>query len=184
MTNLESAAADAQTASPGLIADLRPVIDFLAEAARRRAERIVNDAAAQADATIAEAQGRADAILAAARESGAALARQSTAALLADARRDARHIVLTAKRQVYEEACAKARERLCGLANTSEASALNARLGVLARERLGDDAEVTTIDGEIGIVARLGERSIDLGTDALLERTVASLGEVMGALWS
>ncbi len=186
MTSLEDAHVDASAvpAAPELVGELETVIDYLATAAHRGAEQIASETSARVDDTLAQAQRQADAILAAARESGADLARQGASAALADARREARHTVLAVQRLVYEQARAQARERLCAIANSPEAVALNARLGDIARERLGSNAVVTTVAGEIGVVARDGDRRVDLGTDALLERAVAALGEEIGALWS
>jgi vacuolar-type H+-ATPase subunit E/Vma4 len=160
------------------------VADFIADSARRRAALIFAEAAAQADETLAEARRQADARLAAARESGAALARHSASAVAANARREARQQVLGAQRLVYEQVRARARERLRGYADSPEAATLNARLADVARQRLGEDATVTTPEGEIGVVAHRSERSLDLSTDALLERVLTSVGEEIAELWS
>jgi vacuolar-type H+-ATPase subunit E/Vma4 len=184
VTEHESGTGTVVTAASGLLSDLNPVTGFLADAARRRGEEIVDDADAQADRTLAEAQQQADAILAAARESGAAVARISARAVLADARREARQEVLCAQRLIYEQVRARLLERLRFVAHSPEAATLNVRLGNIARQRLGADATVTTPEGEIGVVAHCGARSLDLSTEALAERAMASSGEEIGGLWS
>ncbi len=123
-------------------------------------------------------------LLTAARESGAALARRGASGVVANARREAREQELGAQRRVYEQTRTHARERLRGFANSPEAGALNARLAIVARQCLGDEATVTTPDGEVGVIAEGDERRLDLSTDALVERTLVSAGEELAELWS
>ncbi len=184
MTNRKDGTGSVMTAKSRLIADLSPVTDFLADSARRRGEQIVSEAAAQAENTLAEARQQADARLATARERGATLARRSALAVVANARREARQEVLGAQRLVYEQVRTQVLDRLRQLARSPEAAALNARLREVARERLGDEATLVAPEGEIGVVAHCGERSLDLKTDALVERVMASVGEEISELWS
>lgn len=163
--------------------DVRPVAASVVALASQRASLVLAEADARADATLADARRRADEILAAARESGAADARRAALAIVADARRTAREEVLAAQRRLYERAREEARRRLVGLVASPEAAVLRDRLGAAARRRLGDDAVVTSPEGELGVVAHRGARRLDLATDTLLDAALASLGPAIAELW-
>lgn len=164
---------------------MRPVIDAFASEAQRHAERILADADANADTVLEEARRQAERLLAASRADGAAAARRLAAAIVADARREARREVLSAQRLVYEDVRAQAKAHLDALAHSTEAASLAERLGVVARRRLGDDAVVEPPEGGgLGVVARRGARRLDLSANALLEHQIASMGSEITALWS
>lgn len=183
MSTPSSTMGDTFTAKSRLAADLLPVVAWLAANAHQRAGEILAEADAEADATIADARRQGDAVLAAARESGAADSRRLALAVVADERREAREEVLGAQRRIYEQARALARHGLCDLVGSPGASALRERLVEVARQRLGGDVTVTTSEGEFGVIARRGARSLDFSTDALLEAAMASMGAAIAELW-
>ncbi len=163
---------------------LRPVSDAMVHDAARRVERIVADTDTEIKVVLDVAKQQGEDLLASARSEGAAAARRLAAAVVGDARRDARQEVLGAQRVVYEEVRTQARARLDALATSPDAAALAKRLGDYARRRLGSDAVVEFSEGEVGIIAHCGGRRIDLSVSALLERGMASTSAQIAELWS
>lgn len=154
---------------------LAPVRSWLSGQAQERAAALLDEARAQAEAVLAEARSRAAAQLGRARDEGrrqaaADLARQASAT-----RRQARAVVLGARQQARQELLVAVREAVAGLRSDAALyPQLLHRLGALARETLGEQAEVVE-SGEGGVLARHGSRQVDLSLPALAERTLADL---------
>jgi vacuolar-type H+-ATPase subunit E/Vma4 len=163
---------------------LRPLSSWLLQNAERRASQILGEADQQVAAILADAQRRSEALLESARAEGAAAARRSAARAVADARREARERILLAQRGVYEQVRSLAQGQLKELAGTPAVKELNARLASVARHRLGPKATVEVAKSGLGVIAAQGQRSLDLSSDALVERELADLAPRIEELWS
>ena len=170
---------------PGLEASLRTVTEALEVDARRQSLLTLSRADADADATLEVARTEGERLIQAARAEGAATAQRLAAAQLADARREARHTVLEAQRALFEAVRQGALEQLVSQADTPAAAELVARLGDVARARLGDHAEVRRPDrGRPGIVARRDGVVLDLSAPVLVDLELPRLGGVLEGLWA
>jgi hypothetical protein len=173
------------SARPGLEASLRSVTDALEEDARGQSALILARADADTAATLEAARTEGERLVQAARAEGTATAQRLAAAQLADARREARHTVLEAQRALYEAVRQGALEQLANQEGTSAATDLVARLGDVARARLGDQAEVRQPDGgRPGIVAVRDGVVLDLSAPVLVELELQTLGDVLQGLWA
>ncbi|HYA68138.1 MAG TPA: V-type ATP synthase subunit E [Acidimicrobiales bacterium] len=163
---------------------MRPVAAALIAEAEQRARQIgvaaTDDARDVLDVAAREAQD----ILARARAEGEDAARRTSRAILVDAQQEARRLVLDARRRAYNAVRTEALAELARRSQTPEAVELRSRLAAIARERLGQDASVTTGDDDCGIVAVLGDRRIDLRAPALVDRALRSLGPSVAGLWA
>jgi len=184
VTTIPAAASGARTSRAGLDRGLAPVAGALAAQAAQLADRILADADARANAVLDEAGRQGEELIESARADGAATARRLASSVVADARLAARQEVLGAQRGVYQDVREQAQARVTGLVDSPQATALTARLGQHARERLGDDAEMEAAAQAPGIVARSGRRRLDLSVEALIERELPSMGDEIAELWS
>ncbi len=101
------------------------------------------------------------------------------------ARRDARHAVLEAQRGLYERVRRGALEELAHQEGSPAAANLVARLGDVARARLGDQAEVRQPDpSRPGIVAARDGVVLDLSAPVLVELELQAFGDVLEGLWA
>jgi vacuolar-type H+-ATPase subunit E/Vma4 len=156
-----------------LIADARAdAASLLAAAdhdARDRIARSHEEAAELVEAARAEG----------AREAAERLARQHAAT-----RREAREVVLAARRQALDELRERARTAARGLALEDRYGELREHLRNLASFQLGPDAEIIDDpDGEPGVVARDGHRRVDYRLVTLADRAVEALGADVATLW-
>jgi len=175
----------AGTGRPGLEAGLRAVTEALEEDFRSQSVLILARADADAAATLEAARVEGERLVQAARAEGTATAQRLAAAQLADARREARHRVLEAQRALYEAVRQGALQQLGKQEGTSAASDLVARLGDVARARLGDQAEVRQPDRDRpGIVAVRDGVVLDLSAPVLVELELQTLGDVLEGLWA
>lgn len=135
--------------------------------------RVVADA--EAKAREFATQGRREGEDAAARE---AVRRRATAT------RRAREIRLQAQRRQVEELQRRSREAILRLHDDSRYPELLDRLVRTARDQLGPDAEVELDPpGLGGVIGRKGRTSVDYTLPALVDRTIASLGDELEVLW-
>ncbi len=164
-------------------APLAPVRTHMLRAARAEADRIVEEARSQAAAMVrqarrgaaeavghAAAQGRADGALAAAAE-------QSRG------RQEARSIVLSAKRQAYEELCAQVLDAVRGLRDEPGYERLLSRLTAMAVRAAGPDATVTASPAG-GVVARSHRVRVDCTPPRLAGLAMDALGDQVRELWT
>ncbi len=173
------------SARPGLEASLRAVTEALGEDARRQSALILARADADSATTLEAAHGEGERLVQAARAEGTATARRLAAAQLADARREARQTVLEAQRALYEAVREAALDELATQAGSPAATNLVARLGEVARARLGDEAEVRQPDrGRPGIVAVRDGVVLDLSAPVLVELELQTFGDVLEGLWA
>jgi vacuolar-type H+-ATPase subunit E/Vma4 len=173
------------SARPGLEASLSAVAEALEEDARRQSALILAQADADRAAALDAARTEGERLVEAARAEGTATARRLAAAQLADARRDARHIVLEAQRALYEAVRQAALEELAHQEVSPAATTLVARLGDVARARLGVETEIRLPDrGRPGIVAVRDGVMLDLSAPVLVELELQHFGDVLEGLWA
>ena len=142
-------------------------------AARNRAEQTVADARAHAAALLAERRAAAE-----------ALADLEEHERLAQARGDARAIVLRAQRAVLNGATAAARTAAVALIDDPRYERLNEALAAEARQRLAGSGPVQIVTAPNGgLVARAGSRELDYSLSAQVERLLDALGEQLERLW-
>jgi vacuolar-type H+-ATPase subunit E/Vma4 len=173
------------SARPGLEASLHAVTEALEEDARRQSALILARADADSAATLEAARTEGERLVQAARAEGTATAQRLAAGQLVDARREARHTVLEAQRALYEAVRRDALEQLANQGGSPAVTDLVARLGDVARARLGDQAEVRQPDrGGPGIVAVRDGVVFDLSAPVLVELELQTLGDVLEGLWA
>jgi vacuolar-type H+-ATPase subunit E/Vma4 len=165
----------------GQTAALGPVADALLDKARREAARIRTEASAAADAQLAQARAEATRILAGARTAGRSEAAASARIERVRARRRARSIVLTARRESYEELRRRVRSAVAArCAENPETADLLRRVAV---DRAGPDARIFTApDG--GVIAVAPGHRVDCSVPALAEHAVDLLGAEVERLWA
>ncbi|MCO5995549.1 hypothetical protein NE234_19470 [Actinoallomurus sp. WRP9H-5] len=158
-----------------------PVARYLLRTARRDADRIRAEAAAEAAATVGRARAEADALLAEARAAGAAEGAALAAEDLTRARREARAIVLRARQEACERLRAQVRAAVSALLRDDPA--LAERLRTLARHLAGAGADIAPGAGG-GVVARGDGTLVDCSPSALTDRAFEALGAEVERLWA
>jgi vacuolar-type H+-ATPase subunit E/Vma4 len=149
------------------------------------AEELVARADREADEQLARARNQAHALVEAARVDGAREAADRLARQRATARRDARQLVLRARRDALDELRAQARRAARALADEDSYPELVERLRLLATAQLGSGATITVEpDGEPGVVATDGHRRVDYRLVALADRALDALGAEVATLWT
>jgi len=89
-----------------------------------------------------------------------------------------------AQRRQVEELQRRSREAILRLHDDSRYPELLDRLVRTARDQLGPDAEVELDPpGLGGVIGRKGRTSVDYTLPALVDRTIASLGDELEVLW-
>lgn len=159
---------------------LIPVREALLRQARARAAALLEQAGGDAARTVDDARAKASSILDDARAAGRSEGESAVAAERARARRQARTIVLAARRDAYETLCDQVRSRVRERLSDPECSA---RLIDLVRMRLGPDAVIERAPCG-GVIGRTRVAVLDLSADELAERAVAALGAEVNLLWS
>ena len=139
--------------------------------ARADAARIRADAEAAAERTLAAAREDADRIRAQARERGAADAAMMLSADRSQARRQARAMVLAARREGYESLRAAARVAVLRLRDEPGYPRLHAALEGAARHALGRSTQIrNAADG--GVLGQRAGRRVDLSLTGFADRAV------------
>jgi len=153
--------------------------------ARTDAARIRADSDREIAAMRAGAEERGRGLVEQARAEGVAAAAIVGGQAQAAARRQARAVVLAAKRELYEQLCRQARLAARSLRDDPGYPALLERLGAAARAQLGEKA-VLEVDppGAGGVRGSSGARHVDYTLDALAERCLERLGGRLERLWS
>jgi len=165
-------------------ASLCVVAEALEEDARRQSALILAQADADSLATLQAARTEGEHLVRAAQEEGTTTAQRFAAAELADARREARSVVLEAQRTLYERVRQAALDELADQEGSLAAADLVARLGDIARARLGERADVRQhVEGRPGIVAVRDGVVLDLSAPVLVELELQTLGDVLEELW-
>ncbi len=145
---------------------------------------VLADADRRAAAELARAQAEAEAQLGQARTEGERAGELETARDRALAHREARRLVLEARRSVYEEFRRETRAAALSLRGTDAYPALLEGLAKAARDQLGDGAEleIDPLDAG-GVRGRARNRGVDYTLPALADRCIAALGAELEGLW-
>lgn len=167
----------------GSAAALAPVQSALLTRARADAGAVLDEARREADHVRAAARDRATQIIEASRAEGEAEARAAAAVALTRRRRQARDVVLAARRELFDELLRECRAGARALRDAPDYRDVRARLTRLAVATLGPDAVVEeSPDG--GVVAKAGGRRLDLTLPTLADREVERLGAGVNRLWA
>lgn len=166
-----------------VLAELDPVRRALLDDARAEAERLRVEARAAADRAIDDARAEVDAAVARARRKATASAQVRAEEHLAAARRDAHTAVLEAQAELRRQLIERVRSASANIRDDPRYQRLVDHLVALAREQLGDDAEITH-DPDGGIVASSGSLRVDYRLAALADRAVDAAAEEVAALWA
>lgn len=162
--------------------NLAPVRDSLLAQARAEAAAAMDAARREAGERRAAAQAEAEALLREARSEREEAAAAARARSRLRARREARAIVLRARRGAYDELRTAALAAAADLRARADYPLLRERLAAAARALLGPAAEVTEPE-DGGVLARAGDRLVDCSLPVLVERCLADLGPDLEELW-
>jgi len=164
---------------------LEPVSEALVETARLRAEQQRADAIEDVRVELSRAHAEARRLLAEARVQGASAAGWIASLQLVEARREAREMVLRARRRAYEALRRDAIGALERRANTTEGRMLIDQLSALVEERLGGDASIDRAEHDALVVeARSGNRRAAIGPTMLIDHVLLSMTEQVEGLWA
>ena len=180
-----SGAAPSVTWRDDMASALEPVSEALVAAARRRAEQQRADAIEDVRVELSRAHAEADRLLAQARVQGASAAEWVALRQLVEARRQAREMVLGARRRAYEALRQDAVETLTLRATTTEGRMLTDRLSALVEARLGRDASIDEAQRDVLVVdAQSGNRRVAIGPTMLIDHVLLSMTEEVEELWA
>ncbi|MGH3390640.1 MAG: V-type ATP synthase subunit E family protein [Actinomadura sp.] len=161
---------------------LAPVCEALVGRARERADELRRRARQDAAAVLAEARRQAEVIVSEARAEGRAQGRIAGEAERTRARREAREIVLAARRAAYAELYGRVRAAVGDLRDDACYPRLIERLTEMARQNVPEGAVVEPPGGGVEAVGP-GVR-VDLSLEALADLAVDRLGAEVTDLWN
>lgn len=174
-----------QTRTGAVSRALGPVVEAILASARSEAEDVRAAAAADERVELSKAHGEAVRTVDQGRAQGVSAAAWISSLQLAAARREARQIVLAARRRAYEKLRHDAVEALVRRSSTPEGRALSRRLAVLVGELI--DAHVPEEgEGFSGLeleVESVGRR-VSIGPEALVDHVLSTMSEEVEALWA
>jgi vacuolar-type H+-ATPase subunit E/Vma4 len=162
--------------------NLQPLRASLLARAQAQADSIIGAAKREADERRAAARAEAEGLLGRAAADREAAAGAARARRLLSARRQAQTIVLQARRDAYDELRAAAQAATANLRVQPAYARLRERLGEVAREQVGAEADLVDPPGG-GVVASAGERLVDYSLPAMTDRCLAELGPELEELW-
>jgi vacuolar-type H+-ATPase subunit E/Vma4 len=164
---------------------VEPLRDSLLHQRNEEIARLLADTAEEVAAKRAEVEQEGLALVEQARADGIAAAGIAGAHDEVRARRRVRSLVLTTKRELYDELRRQALEAAQALRQDPRYPALLERLSAAARAQLGD-AAVLEVDppNRGGVRASSGARHVDYTLDALVERCLDRLGGSLEQLWA
>jgi hypothetical protein len=164
---------------------VQPLRRALLDNVQAETARMLAQTDVRAAATVAEAERQGRALVDQVRRDADAAAAVAAANEQARARRQARTLVLAARRELYEELVRQARAAAHALRDDPVYAELLERWSAAARAQLGDDA-VLEVDppGVGGVRASSGGRNVDYTLDVLVERCLQRLGGTVERLWS
>jgi vacuolar-type H+-ATPase subunit E/Vma4 len=164
---------------------LEPVRTALLDDAHREADDIVAAARAAAAESVAAAEHEADEALRQVRRRKEATARARAERAREDARRTANAELLRARDELHRQLAEAVHEAVHDLTRDPRYPALLDRLEQLAREQLGNAAEIERDPaGYGGVVATEGHRRVDYRLPALADRALATIADEVVATWS
>ena len=168
--------------APGVSLD--PVREALLAQAEAEAEHLVSQAEDRAAVQVAQAEEQKAALVRRARAEGEAAAELEAASELTHARRQARTLVLEAKREVYDDVRREAQAAVQRLRSEPRYEELLERLAARAREDLGPEAELELDPPDGGVIGRVGNRRVDHTLPALVERCLTEHAGELERLWA
>jgi vacuolar-type H+-ATPase subunit E/Vma4 len=155
---------------------LDPYREALLHDARARAEAMRAEATREAIDCATEARERADRMIREARADGEAAAERETAMEHVRARRRARRVVLEARSAAFARFRRAALEAAMAARSEPAYGVLLERLTALARDQLGDGAQlIVDPPGVGGVVAEVQGRRVDYTVAALVDRMLAQI---------
>jgi vacuolar-type H+-ATPase subunit E/Vma4 len=161
---------------------LAPVREALIARARAEAAALLAAADADAAAALAEAQRQVEELRAQARMQGEADGAAVLARERSSARRQAREVVMTARREAYEELVRQTRRAVTRLRAASSYPALLVALRAQVSTDPGRDVAVTE-HPEGGLVAVGEHRRLEFGLVDLADAAIQRLGPEVEGLW-
>lgn len=171
------------TATTDAVTALAPVRGWLLRDARAEADRVVADARARAAATLDRARADAERTVALAVAAGQAEGAQFAAAERARGREQARSVLLSARREAYDELCGEVLAAAARLRDGPGYQRLIGRLATMAANAAGPDAAITAAPGG-GVVARSPHVIVDCSLPRLAFLAVEALGDKVRELWT
>ena len=173
----------------GDAAELRPSLDVVAgelvDRSRKEASQRRETAEARAVEILTEGRRRAEAIIGTAEAEGVRSAEGEAAHRLARGRREARRVVLGARRAAVDRLHTEVMTAIDELRRQPGYDQLEDGLADLAVAVLGADAEIERDPGGCGgVLARDGSRAVDLTLPSLAERCLRDLGRDVEGLWA
>jgi vacuolar-type H+-ATPase subunit E/Vma4 len=162
---------------------LAPLREYLLRAAEAEASRILADAHAEADSIVQQARRGAAEAAGRARAQGEADAARAAAAERSRGRDRARSILLTARREAYQDLRAQVLAAVGRLPTEPGYQGLLSRLVTMAARAAGPGAAVT-VQPEGGVVARSGDIIVDCTLPRLAGLAVDELGDQVRELWT
>jgi vacuolar-type H+-ATPase subunit E/Vma4 len=163
---------------------LEAVVDAALRAAREEAGAIRRGAERRAAEVLADARSEAARIVERRGLAAERLAQEERRERLAEARAQARAIVLGAQRSVLDDAAAEARAAAGALARDPAYRRLQDALAAEAKRRLrGADTVELVPAPHGGFVARAGNRQIDYSLDAQIARSLEAASAEREPLW-
>jgi vacuolar-type H+-ATPase subunit E/Vma4 len=164
-------------------AALAPVRAALLTSARQETADLRRGAAAKALALVEAALRDADRIRSAATREGAATARSQAVLRSARVRRQAHELVLMRRNALRLDLRWQVRQAAVELRADPRYPSLLSRLVDQSRALLGPEATVAE-SPEGGVIAEAGSRRLDLSLPALATRTLESMTQEVGELWT
>jgi vacuolar-type H+-ATPase subunit E/Vma4 len=164
--------------------NLAPLRSALLSAAEAEADSAVLAAATEAKVELSVAEAQVAGLRARARAEAEGAAEKEALRVVGRAQSDGRRVVLRARRDVYDELCARVKAATPELRHEPTYGHLLERLQTIARTQLGDDATLDVDPPDVGGVRGFsGSRHIDLSLPALAERCLAARGPDLEAFW-
>jgi len=168
-----------------MAASLAPVVGALFDSARRRAQAASAAAARDVHSELERAHSEAARILGEARADGARAAAQRADVQLAAVHREAREVILTARRTAYDTLRRRVIEALERQGATPAGRQLGVLLETLARERVGAPSSVRrTGPGALSVQATAGNRRAAIGPAELVDAAFRALSSEVESLWT
>jgi len=171
------------TATTDAVTALAPVSGWLLRDAREEAERVVAEARAEAVATLDRARAEAERAVALAVAAGQAEGAQFAAAERARGHEQARSVLLSARREAYDELCGEVLAAAARLRDEPGYQRLIGRLATMAANAAGPEAAITVAPGG-GVVARSPHVIVDCSLPRLALLAVEALGYQVRELWA
>lgn len=171
------------TATTDAVTALAPVRGWLLRDARAEADRVIADARAQAAATLDRARADAERAVALAVAAGQADGAQFAAAERTRGHEQARSVLLSARREAYDELCGEVVAAAARLRDEPGYQRLIGQLATMAANAAGPDAAITAAPGG-GVVARSPQVIVDCSLPRLALLAVEALGDQVRELWT